>query len=116
MYSPPMPLAAEAILAKLSLPKNCLGLMIMYSPFSSKTSRDSRSSGKDIRMSSSVRVLLSTGGACIVEVSFGTEVGWVPVGWVICPTASDFTDAETERSSSETLFSFWLISSTLAKS
>ena len=29
MYSPPIPRTAEAILAKFSEPKNCLGLMIM---------------------------------------------------------------------------------------
>lgn len=117
MYSPPIPRTAEAILAKLSLPRNCLGFMIMYSPFSSKVSRDSRSSGKDMRMSSSERVLFVSTGAGGAVVGRGAEgVGVGEVGLVICPTASDLTEAETTRSSSETLFSFWLISSTFAKS
>ncbi len=78
MYSPPMPRAVEAILAKLSEPRNCLGLMIMYSPFSSKLRRASSSSGKDMRMSSMLRCFEVSCGAVDREgmgaVGFGADV------------------------------------------
>ena len=49
-----------------------------------------------------------------VGVGFGVGVGAVTLdvfGCVICPTASDFSDAEIERNSSETLFKVTVISS-----
>ena len=59
MYSPFIPRAVEAILAKLSLPRNCLSLIVIYSPLSSKSNFFSRSSGKDMRTSSIERSFVS---------------------------------------------------------
>ena len=44
----------------------------------------------------------------------GADAGDV-LGSVICPTASDFSDAETKRTSSEILFKVTVISSTFTK-
>jgi len=89
-------------LAKLSEPRNDLGLIMMYSPFSSNARRASRSSGKDILTSVRLRVLDdSTGGGAAVVAGLGAEVVTCTVGGlVIWPTASDFRDAETVLSSS----------------
>jgi len=102
MYSPPIPRMVRAILAKLSEPRNDLGLIMMYSPFSSNAMRASRSSGKDILTSVRLRVLDdSTGGGAAVVAGLGAEVVTCTVGGlVIWPTASDFRDAETVLSSS----------------
>ncbi len=51
-----------------------------------------------------------------VDVVVGAGAGVWAGGWVIWLTASDFNDAETERSSSEILFSVVVISSTLCSS
>jgi hypothetical protein len=109
MYSPPIPRTADAIFAKFSEPRNCLGLIMIKSSLSSKSKRASSSSGNDMRMSST-------------DLCFGAGVGVVGVvgvwgvGCVICPTASDFNDADTERKSAEIWAKTVTISSTFFKS
>jgi len=51
MYSPPLLRTIAAILAKLSEPKNRLGLMITYSGVSVKLSMSSNSVGNIVRTS-----------------------------------------------------------------
>lgn len=73
----------NAILAKLSEPKNDLGLITMNSPFSSKERRASRSSGKDILTSFRDRVLEPSGddvGAATAGDAWGLGAETVTVG------------------------------------
>ncbi len=48
MYSPPAPRTIDAILAKLSEPRNLRGFISTYSPLSSKKSISSSSLGKSV--------------------------------------------------------------------
>ena len=81
MYSPPIPRIVRAIFAKLSEPRNDLGLITMNSPFSSNDKRASRSSGNDILTSFKLRVLEpSEPGAGAVGEAVGLGAETVTVG------------------------------------
>lgn len=111
MYSPPMPRTAEAIFAKFSLPKNILGLMVMYSSLSAKSSLASSSSGKDMRMSSIERCLelVGVGGGGAWTAAFG-------VGCAVCSPVRVLMAAWIDRNSSEALFIVTKSASTLLNS
>lgn len=80
MYSPPMPRTVEAIFAKFSEPKNCLGLIMMNSFFSSKTSKLSRSGGNIMRVSSSEELELFGAALGAVAEALGAGVAVLGVG------------------------------------
>ena len=70
-------------------------------------------------MSSRLRCFVDSVGGAVVGAGLGATDGadaLTGLGCVVCPAAKDFSEAVTDRSSSEALFKVDEISSTFARS